>query len=86
MKLKPEDLGRLGEEGYYILKDKKGTMPSGETYTQIMVSKRYNEDLVKVIKEKQDGTSIVQFAKDNRVEVVKTDKIETHEKPMNSWD
>jgi hypothetical protein len=85
-KLKPENLGRLGREGYYVLRDAAGTMLSGETYVQVMISKRYNENLIKILETYDNGTALVQFAKDNRKEIVKMDEIEAFEKPLNSWD
>jgi hypothetical protein len=85
-KLKPENLGRLGREGYYVLRDEAGTMPSGETYVQVKISKRYNEDLIKILETYNNGTALIQYAKDNHKEIVKMDEIETFEKPLNSWD
>jgi hypothetical protein len=85
-KLKPENLGRLGEEGYYVLIDRAGTMPSGETYVQVRILKRYNGDLIKIIQTYDNGTAFVQFAKDNHQEIINISEIKTFEKPLNSWD
>ena len=85
-KLKPENLGRLGREGYYVLRDEAGTMPSGETYVQVRVLKRYNDDLIKILKTYDNGTALIQFAEDDHKEIVKVDKIKTYEKQLNSWD
>lgn len=80
-----QDLGRLGQEGYVVLKDKKGML--GKTpYEQVKIVKTYNDELIKVIKEKQDGTSMIQFAKDNRIDTVDSSEIVTKEHPLTDWD
>jgi len=82
----PSDLGKLGEDGFVELKNKKGKTSKGEVYDQVRVVKHVGDELVKVVKEKQDGTSVVQFAKTNRVDVVDTQSIKTTEEPIVDWD
>ena len=86
MKAKIEDFGTLGKDGFIELKDKKGKTDKGQEFEQVKVVKFYKDEMIRVIKDKADGTSMIRYARDNVLTIVATSSIETRETPILEWD